>query len=90
MGKLHSYAPEQNGIAERNVRTVTEKMRTLHLQSGLPLRLWPIILSAAINILNLTPNSVAEYSPYYAVFGSLPDIKKFTSFWMSSILARAR
>lgn len=51
-----SHAPEQNGVAERNVRTVIEKMRALHLQSGLPLRLWPVILTASINILNMTPN----------------------------------
>lgn len=54
-----SHAPEQNGIAERNVRTVTEKICALHLQSGLPPRIWPIILSSSINILNITPNSVA-------------------------------
>ncbi|POS85366.1 hypothetical protein EPUL_004436 [Erysiphe pulchra] len=44
--KSSSHAPKQNGIVERNVRTVTEKMRTFHLQSGLPLKLWPVILNA--------------------------------------------
>ncbi|KHJ32593.1 putative serine threonine protein kinase domain protein [Erysiphe necator] len=51
-----------------------KKMRSLHLQSGLPLKLWPIILDAAINILNITPNKIAPQSSYYAVFGKHPDI----------------
>ena len=75
-----SHAPEQNGIVERNVRTVTEKMRALHLQSGLPLQLWPLILTSAINTLNITPNSVSPKSPYYAIFQKLPNIKHLHPF----------
>lgn len=78
--KSSSHAPEQNGIIERNVRTVTEKMRSLYLQSGLQLNLWPIILTAAINILNVTPNSTAPQSSYFAVFQKLPEIKHLHPF----------
>lgn len=75
-----SHAPEQNGIVERNVCTVTEKMRALHLQSGLQLRLWPLILKAAINILNITPNTVSPNSSYFAVFQKLPKINHLHPF----------
>lgn len=75
-----SHAPEQNGIAERNVRTVIEKMRALHLQSGLPLRLWPVILTASINILNMTPNKISPHSPYFSVFQQKPKIQSLHSF----------
>ncbi|KAI1006897.1 hypothetical protein K3495_g1322 [Podosphaera aphanis] len=78
--KSSSHAPEQNGVAERNVRTVTEKMRALHLQSGLLLKLWPLILRAAINILNVTPKSHATKSPYFAVFNRMPNIKTLHQF----------
>ncbi|KAI0995619.1 hypothetical protein K3495_g12561 [Podosphaera aphanis] len=78
--RFSSHAPEQNGIAERAVRTVTEKMRALHLQSGIPVRLWPLIPNAAINILNATPNKIAPKSPYYAVYHRLPNIKRFYPF----------
>ncbi|KAI1005872.1 hypothetical protein K3495_g2356 [Podosphaera aphanis] len=78
--KSSSHAPEQNGIVERNVRTVTEKMRALHLQSGLPLRLWQVILNAAINLLNVTPNKVAPNSSYQAVFGKILNILNFHPF----------
>lgn len=37
--KSSSHAPEQNGFVEKNVRIVTKKMRALHLQSCLQLRL---------------------------------------------------
>ncbi|KHJ33989.1 putative serine threonine protein kinase domain protein [Erysiphe necator] len=78
--KSSLHALEQNGIAERNVRTVIEKMRVLHIQSALPLRHWPLILTAAINILNMIPNKVAPKSPYYAEFERLPNILILNSF----------
>ena len=49
-------------------------MRALHLQSGLPLLLWPIILTVAIDILNMTSNKVSPNSPYHAVFQRKPNI----------------
>ncbi|KAI0995641.1 hypothetical protein K3495_g12539 [Podosphaera aphanis] len=55
-------------------------MRALHLQSGIPVQLWPLILNAAIKIPNVTPNEIAPKSPYYAVYHRLPDIKRFYSF----------
>ncbi|KAI0997709.1 hypothetical protein K3495_g10481 [Podosphaera aphanis] len=78
--KSSSHAPEQNGIVERNVRSVTEKLRALHLQSGLPIRLWPLILAAAIYILNVTPNSVSPNSPYYSLFHTMPKIHNLHPF----------
>ncbi|KHJ30956.1 putative serine threonine protein kinase domain protein [Erysiphe necator] len=75
-----SHAPEQNGIVERNFRTITEKMRALHLQSGLQLRQWPLILKAAINILNITPNTVSLKSSYFAVFQKFPKINHLHPF----------
>lgn len=63
-----SHVPEHNGIVERNLRTIIEKMRALHLQSSLPLRVWPIILTVAINILNMTSNTISPISPHHAVF----------------------
>lgn len=78
--KSSSHAPEQNGISERNLRSVIGKMRALHIQSALQLRYRSLILTAAINILNMTPNKVAPKSPYYAVFERLPNIQILNSF----------
>lgn len=62
------------------MRTVTEKMRSLYWQSGLQLSVWPIILTAAINILSVTPNFTAPQSSYFAVFQKLPEIKHLHPF----------
>lgn len=76
-------------IVERNVRTIIEKMRSLHLRFGLLLQLWPVILTATINMLNTTPTSVAPLSSYYATFGEKPHILKLhpfgcRAFWLNS------
>lgn len=55
-------------------------MEALYLQSGIPVRLWLVILNAAINVINLIPNSVASKSSFYAVLKKLPDIKKLLPF----------
>ncbi|KAI1000840.1 hypothetical protein K3495_g7359 [Podosphaera aphanis] len=65
-------------------------MRALHFQPGLPLRLWPMILTTLMNSLNITPNSVAPDSPYYAVFQKVPAIKRLHPFvcrayWLDSV-----
>ena len=67
-------APEQNGITERNARTVGEKIRSLSLQSGLETRYWPLILQHVILLLNYTPNKVSGTSAWEAVYRTLPPL----------------
>jgi len=73
-------APEQNGIIERNVRTVGEKMRILALQSGMETKYWPLILSYAIMLLNFTPNKVAGVSAHEAIYKTPPPISTLYPF----------
>ena len=73
-------AHEQNGIVERNVRTVTEKMRALRLQSNLDNKFWLLLLDATIDLLNSTANKVTGVSSFQAVHGKAPDIAKFKPF----------
>ena len=73
-------APEQNGIIERNVRTVGEKMRTLTLQSGIETKYWPLVLSHAIMLLNFTPNKVAGVSAHEAIYKTPPPISNLHPF----------
>ncbi|KHJ32531.1 putative serine threonine protein kinase domain protein [Erysiphe necator] len=54
-------------------------MRALHLQPELQLRQWPLILKAAINILNITSNTVLK-SSYFAVFQKFPKINHLHPF----------
>ena len=46
------YTPEQNGRAEREMRTVVESARTMLLSRKLPVRLWAEAVNTAVYILN--------------------------------------
>ncbi|KAL5622066.1 hypothetical protein BROUX41_006011 [Berkeleyomyces rouxiae] len=66
--------PQQNGMAERQIRTLIEQTRTLLLHSELPHRHWPQALQTAIYIQNRIPNSRVNTSPYQVATGKAPDL----------------
>ncbi|CAI7807710.1 unnamed protein product [Closterium sp. NIES-54] len=47
-----AYSPQSNGVAERANRTIIEGERTILVDSGLPLRFWPLAVRHAIVIKN--------------------------------------
>lgn len=51
------YTPQQNGLAERLNRTITEKCRTLLLDSGLNKELWNEAIRTSAYILNRSPTT---------------------------------
>ena len=53
------YNPNQNPVGERAGGVVNEKIRTMLIDSGLPLYLWPWALATAIYLLNRTPTRYA-------------------------------
>ena len=66
--------PEQNGIAERQNRSVIERVRVVLIESGLPLYLW----AEAVNYVVYTKNRNASaalggLSPYQVRFGRPPN-----------------
>jgi len=75
-GKAH----EQNGINERNVRTVNDKMRAVRLQSGFDMRQWPLLLQSTIEMLNWIPNKVSKTSAAQAAKQYSPDLTKLHPF----------
>ncbi|XMA13681.1 hypothetical protein WAI453_006472 [Rhynchosporium graminicola] len=54
------YTPEQDGRAERSIRTIIEKVRTVMVDQNIPDYMWPEILLACIHIANLTSTSRVE------------------------------
>ncbi|CAI7790897.1 unnamed protein product, partial [Closterium sp. NIES-54] len=47
-----AYTPQSNGMAERANRTIIEGRRTILVDSGLPLRFWPLVICHATVIKN--------------------------------------
>lgn len=57
------YSPQQNGLAERANRTIIEKIRCMLLESDLGKEFWAEAMSAAVDIINLLPNTATKKSP---------------------------
>lgn len=59
----------QNGVAERAIRSVQEKMRTMLIGRGCRRELWPFAIQAAAHVMNLTP-SVTKEIPHEKFYGT--------------------
>ena len=68
--------PQQNGIAERYNRTLTERARSLLLGSGLPVRFWEHAVSYASWLSNRLPSSALSGGaiPYTRLWGRPPTL----------------
>ena len=76
------YAQDQDGIAERSIRTLIEKARTMRIQAGLPAKLWTYILNAAAYLDALVPSSSLPQgkTPYQLYEGEMPDYSQLRVF----------
>lgn len=75
------YAPEQNGSAERDLRTITEGARTLRCSKRLPKRFWAEAVNTMVYILNKTgTSSIPDKTPYELWFGNKPTIEELKVF----------
>ncbi|KAE8905453.1 hypothetical protein PF007_g29092 [Phytophthora fragariae] len=62
------HTPEQNGVAERMNRTITERMRCLLNHFQLPQELWAEAAVTATYYVNIVPNSTRDMEVPYAVW----------------------
>lgn len=75
------YTPEQNGSAEREMRTIVESARTMLHAKNLPTSLWAEATNTAVYILNRTgTSSVKAKTPFELWFGKSPSINHFRVF----------
>lgn len=84
-GILHEktipHNPEQNGVSERNNRTVVEATRTLLCSSSLDQRFWAEALHCSVYVKNLCPTRVNDMkSPHEVFYGEIPDIYHLRTF----------
>jgi transposase InsO family protein len=74
------YAPQQNGVAERKNRTLSEAARTMLISSKLPKSYWAEALNNANDTFNSLPDEKLK-SPYEKLFLCVPkyDFHEFGS-----------
>ncbi|KAF1316504.1 Integrase catalytic core protein, partial [Globisporangium splendens] len=70
----NAYAPQQNGVVERRMRTLLERVRALLIDGNLPEALWRECITDVAHLLNITasPNT-DNVSPYQQWYGSPPS-----------------
>ncbi|CAI5469145.1 unnamed protein product [Closterium sp. Yama58-4] len=69
------YTPQQNGMAEREMRTVVESVRTMLLHMGVQHHWWHLALRQAVWIRNCLERSATPgTTPYQLLTGTKPDL----------------
>jgi hypothetical protein len=75
------HTPEQNGIAERRIKTCVEMVRCMLHSAGMDLRYWGEAFMYAMHIRNLSPTSAVHgLVPYEAWTGRKPDVSHLRIF----------
>lgn len=63
------FAPDQDGISERSIRAILEKLRPIFIEMNVPLTLWPELIRGMTHIMNRTttralPGGITPYEAY--------------------------
>ncbi|KAI7933351.1 hypothetical protein MJO29_016913 [Puccinia striiformis f. sp. tritici] len=77
------YTPQQNGLVERFMRTISTKVRSLILQSGISTCFCSLACGAAVYIQNCVFNRARNglpHSPYELWYGHKPNINYIHTF----------
>lgn len=85
LGTVRQYSahgnPQQNGRAERPMRTIAEMARAILKQKGLSMRFWPYVILYAVFLKNRLPHSALDFDiPFHKLFGELPELKDIIQF----------
>ncbi len=69
------YSQDQDGVSERSIQTVLERVRTMLIHAGLPSSLWPEAIAAACYITHRFPTkALGGKTPYEAWYKKKPDL----------------
>ena len=75
------YTPNQNGIAERKHRHITETGLTIMFHSHVPLHLWVESFSTACYLINRLPSPVLDgKTPHEILYGKIPSYSLLRTF----------
>ena len=69
------YCHQQNGLVERHIQTLNNKIRALMIKSCMPTRYWPIAAKAAATVYNLIPHTaLKDQSPFKTLFPNTKNL----------------
>ena len=68
------YTPEQNGIAERKLRSLLEMTRCMLADAELPNKLWDDVVMTATYLQNRLPTKGTTKAPFEIWHGRIPNI----------------
>ena len=75
------YAHQQNGRAERIIRTITEKAESMRLQACIPQSWWEFSIEHATHVNNRTPMCRHNWqTPYTLLYGEKPSLEHLRVF----------
>lgn len=74
------YNPEMNGVAERMNRTLTDKVRTLLIDSQLPKSLWGEAIYFSAYVTNRSPTASLDVTPSEMWEGRKPNVENLRVF----------
>ena len=70
-----AHTPEQNGVAERRNRYLTEMSKCMLLDAGLHDKLWAEAVRTAAYLHNRLPSRAVKKTPYEMWYGRKPNIE---------------
>ncbi|KAF0722783.1 hypothetical protein Ae201684_018174 [Aphanomyces euteiches] len=77
----NAYSPQQNGVAERRIGILVQKIRAMLIEGSLPKFLWATALDYAAWLTNILPSTSNDgQSPYYRVFKTHPSLSYVKTF----------
>ena len=81
------YIHEQNGRAEREMRTIVESARTMLINNEINPQLWPEAVNTACYLLNrVLMNNEEQKTPFERFFGRRPEVKHLRVFGIDTYL----
>lgn len=74
------YTPQQNGLIEREIQSITNTARTMLLSSNLPTELWPEAIEEACYTRNRHTTSRSKLTPFERFTGRVPSLAHVIKF----------
>ena len=75
------HTPKQNGIVERMIKTLLDKVRCVVVSSGLLNVFWREVVMTAAYLVNLSPSTTINFkSPKYVWTGKVPNYSRLRTF----------